>query len=148
VLVLAATPAAGAHAAGAELAACSRPAVDARGAEVRLGALVNATRRRAGQHPLPRSRWLVRVARRRSGEVATRRHLQHEFRGGRLSWAPPARWAGENLAIATSPRAALAAMMHSPTHRSVLLFGRWRSVGIGARISCDGQVIYALDFLG
>ena len=44
--------------------------------------------------------------------------------------------------------AAMTAMLASPTHRTVLLFGRWRTLGVGARASCDGQVIYALDFLG
>jgi uncharacterized protein YkwD len=110
--------------------------------------LVNMVRRRAGRHPLARSAWLVRVARRRTGQIAARRQLQHDFRGGRLSWAPPARWAGENLAIASSPRAALNAMLRSPTHRTVLLFGRWQALGVGARAGCNGQVIYALDFLG
>jgi ketopantoate hydroxymethyltransferase len=42
----------------------------------------------------------------------------------------------------------MTAMLASPIHRTVLLFGRWRTIGIGARASCDGQTIYALDFLG
>jgi uncharacterized protein YkwD len=146
--VLAATPAAGAHAAVVQLPACGHPAVQARSAELRLTELVNGVRRRAGRPALPRSAWLVRVARTRTGDIESRRELQHHYRGGRLSWAPPARWAGENLAVASSPRAALTAMLRSPTHRTVLLFGRWRSLGIGARMSCDGQVIFALDFLG
>jgi uncharacterized protein YkwD len=88
------------------------------------------------------------VARQRASQLRARGQLQHEFRGGRLSWAPSSAWAGENLAVAASPRAAMTAMLASPVHRTVLLFGRWRTIGIGARASCDGQVIYALDFLG
>jgi uncharacterized protein YkwD len=146
--VLAATPAAGAHAAAVQLPACGHPAVEARSAELRLTTLVNGVRRRAGRTALARTAWLVHVARARTGEIESRRELQHQYRGGRLSWAPPTRWAGENLAVATTPRAALTAMLRSPTHRNVLLFGRWRSLGVGARMSCDGQVIFALDFLG
>lgn len=148
VLVLAATPAAGAHATVSPLAPCGGPAAAARGAESRLAALVNAARVRAGQHPLARSAWLERVARQRTGQIRARGQLQHEFHGGRLSWAPATAWAGENLAVAATPRAAMTAMLASPTHRTVLLFGRWRTLGVGARASCDGQVIYALDFLG
>jgi uncharacterized protein YkwD len=148
MLVLAATPGASAHPAGDRLGACAGPTAEARSAEARMTALVNATRRRAGQRPVARSPWLERVARRRTGQIQAGGQLQHDIRGGRLSWAPPARWAGENLAIATTPRAALAAMLASPTHRTVLLFGRWQSLGVGARASCDGQLIYALDFLG
>jgi uncharacterized protein YkwD len=144
----AATPVAGAHAATAQGQSCARAGAHARAAEARMVGLVNTVRRRAGQRPLARSPWLVRVARQRTGQIAARQRLQHEFRGGRLSWAPPARWAGENLAIATTPRSALIAMLRSPTHRNVLLFGRWQSLGVGARIACNGQVIYALDFLG
>jgi uncharacterized protein YkwD len=88
------------------------------------------------------------VARRRTDQISARGQLQHEFHGGRLSWAPPTSWAGENLAVAATPRAALTAMLASPIHRTVLLFGRWRTLGVGARASCDGLVIYALDFLG
>jgi uncharacterized protein YkwD len=148
VLILAATPVASAHATADTLVPCAGSAVEARGAEARLTALVNATRQRAGQPPLARSAWLQRVARRRTGQIRARGQLQHDFQGGRLSWAPPTSWAGENLAISTTPKAAMAAMLASPTHRTVLLFGRWKTLGVGARASCDGQVIYALDFLG
>src|SRR5207248_2781325 len=137
-----------AHAATDRLAPCGGSAAEARGAEVRLTTLVNAARVRAGQRPLARSAWLERVARRRTGQIRALGQLQHDFQGGRLSWAPATSWAGENLAVAASPRAAMTAMLTSPTHRTVLLFGRWRTLGIGARASCDGQVIYALDFLG
>ena len=132
LLVLAATPATGALASAGlgGRAACGTPAVDSHSA-ARLEAMVNAVRVKAGQRPLSRTHW-----------------LQHEFRGGRLSWAPTSAWAGENLAVAASPRAAMTAMLASPIHRTVLLFGRWRTIGIGARASCDGQTIYALDFLG
>ena len=148
ILVLAATPVASVHAAGDRLGACSGPAAGARSAEARLATLVNAARVHAGQRPLARSAWLERVARRRTGQIRARGQLQHDFQGGRLSWAPATAWAGENLAVAASPRAAMTAMLASPTHRTVLLFGRWRTLGVGARASCDGQVIYALDFLG
>jgi uncharacterized protein YkwD len=110
--------------------------------------MVNAVRVRAGLRPLARTAWLEHVAGRRAGQISARGQLQHEFRGGRLSWAPTSAWAGENLAVAASPRAAMTAMLASPIHRTVLLFGRWRTIGIGARASCDGQTIYALDFLG
>jgi uncharacterized protein YkwD len=146
--VLAATPVASVHASADVLPACAAPAAEARGAEARMTALVNATRRQAGQTPLARSAWLERVARRRTGQVRARGQLQHDTPDGRLSWAPKTSWAGENLAIATTPEAAMAAMLASPTHRTVLLFGRWKTLGVGARASCDGQVIYALDFLG
>ncbi len=86
------------------------------------------------------------MAQRRSLDQVADHQMSHAMRGNRLVWAPPGRWAGENLALAPDPPTALSAMLNSPTHRALLLSRRWRSMGVGAAATCSGTV-YTVSFL-
>jgi uncharacterized protein YkwD len=108
-------------------------------------ALINAARARYGAPALRADPRLERAARRHSRDMVAHRYFAHDSRSGarfsariaRVGWMRGrARWrVGEDLAWGTgraaTPRAVLAAWLHSPAHRRVLLRRSYRVVGVG-----------------
>lgn len=115
-----------------------RPQTDASKDPVRaLLALVNAERKADGRNAL---RWhpiLAKVAQSHAQEMAAAKSMRHVLPEGAPLTArlkaeglkPTA--VAENLALADSPEAALAAFLESPGHKRNLLMGQLNYVGIG-----------------
>lgn len=57
-------------------------------------------------------------------------------------------WTGETLVrgVGLTPRSAVRAWLHSPSHRAVILKKRARWAGVGARIDSEGRVVGVLNF--
>jgi len=126
--------------------------------------LVNERRRQAGVRAVRDESRLTRAAQRHSNTMDSRNFFSHSSPGGgspvsRIrrsgymagadSWAVAEiiRW-GESSA--GTPKAAIAAWMASPPHRSAMLSGRYRHIGIGITIGSpagDGSdaAIYTAD---
>ena len=107
--------------------------------------LINAARAHHGAPPLRADRRLARAAAAHSRDMVAHRYFAHRSRTGE---APSRRIAhtgwmhgrrcwhlGENLAWGTlrraRPAAVVAAWLRSPSHRRIMLDGRYRVVGIG-----------------
>jgi uncharacterized protein YkwD len=107
--------------------------------------LLNRERAKHGLGPLHRSTKLDRSSGWQSRDMVVHRYFEHHRRGGpslvkrirRTGYLRQARhWiVGENIAwaegSATSPSAIVAGWMASPTHRSNILYKRFRNIGIG-----------------
>ncbi len=106
---------------------------------------INAARADHGAPPLRVDRRLARAAAAHSRDMVAHRYFAHRSRTGerpsrriaRTGWMHGRRcWhVGENLAWGTlrkaRPAAIAAAWMRSPSHRRIMLDGRYRVVGIG-----------------
>lgn len=131
--------------------------------EARQGSVcvINAVRRRAGLRALRENRRLVRAATAHSRSMVKRRYFSHVAPGGvvlnarlrRVGYLPARRWRiGENLASAgrsATPVSMIRAWLRSPPHRTVLLEGSFREVGLGivlGRPSGGRGATYTADF--
>ena len=113
--------------------------------EAAIVRLLNEARAEHGLAPLHRDARLAHAAARHSRDMVAHRYFAHESRdGSRFSsriaatgfLRKPGRWwVGENLAWSpdrhAAPEALVQAWMRSPEHRRVLLYARYRRVGIG-----------------
>jgi len=107
-------------------------------AERELLEKANADRARAGLAPLKMDVGLVRAARKHAAEMATQKHISHQFSG---EPSPTARIAaasdlhleltGENVAVAPNVNDAHDALMASPPHRDNLLSQKFNVAGFG-----------------
>lgn len=85
--------------------------------------------------------------------AAARRHSMWMARTGNFSHERVLRWArgrnsGQNLAMGSSPRQVVRAMMRSRNHRANVLSPVYRSIGVGAVRDCGGTVVYTVNFIG
>lgn len=137
-------------------AVCAAKGPVARAAHGGFGpALLRELNRVRGRFHLPP----VRADRRMNGEAASHsrdmarnRYFAHGAWAGRIARAAgPARHMGEVIGwLSTASAGAEAsrvvrAWLHSPEHRSVLLDGGFRRVGIGRAVG-SGLAIYTVDF--
>jgi uncharacterized protein YkwD len=107
--------------------------------------LLNEARAEHGLAPLHRDARLAHAAARHSRDMVAHHYFAHESRdGARFSSRvaatgflnrPGRWWVGENLAWGrdqgAAPQSIVRAWLSSPTHRRVLLYARYRRVGIG-----------------
>lgn len=141
--------------ASAAAAAVPTPAV---GSAVRC--LVNLQRARHGLTPLTASGRLRAAAAAHSADMVARGFFDHVSPGGgtltdrarRAGY--PGRTLGEDIGWGTydlaTPAAIVAAWMHSPPHRAIILNRRFREIGVGVAIGTpDGPsatgAVYTLD---
>ena len=106
-------------------------------AEMRMLAMVNDERRRAGLPPLEIDATLRQIAREHSSEMVSAGYFAHRGEDGR-SPSDRARAAGvqgatigENIALAPNVEVAHRGLMESPSHRANILHPDYRRVGIG-----------------
>jgi uncharacterized protein YkwD len=150
-VTLAVAVAAGALASGAgasnrhAAAAPQARASELRAVEISVFSLLNAERRNHGLRPLHRSTRLDRAAGWQSRDMVRRHYFAHRRPGGpklvkrvrRTGYLHGAwRWiVGENIAWGlgsmATPRSIVYGWMHSPEHRSNILYGPFRNIGIG-----------------
>lgn len=115
------------------------------GAEQALRTMTNEFRAANGVAPLRASARLTGAARRHSVRMAREDFFGHSSAGGGFPWARR-RAAGENLALAESPQAAMELLKGSATHRHTLLSRTYRRIGIGAFRTCTGSLLVTQDF--
>ena len=127
--------------------------------------LVNEARRGAGVRPVRADERLERAAQRHSGAMDAGNFFSHNSPSGTSPLtrirstgylAGAAAWGvGENLRWGSgglgSPRAAITSWLRSPPHRSTMLSGRYREIGIGVAfgspVGGGGEAaIYTADF--
>jgi uncharacterized protein YkwD len=150
--------------------AAAAPAVAASPCSARVSAatttlcLINGERRAHGVRALRSDAKLYRAAIRHSRDMVATRYFAHESRNGarfssriaRTGWMNGrGRWSvGENLAWGSgsraTPRAIVAAWMHSAGHRANMLNPRFHVIGIGivsgAPVGSNGGATYTTDF--
>ena len=136
--------------------AVARPSADGQFA-IGLLQSVNVERQRVGLRPLRADARLSRAATFHAGDVARQGVLGHTSSDGtpmqiRVRRFCRAKRVGETLAwlplsMASSPSAAVAAWMSSPSHRAAILSRRFSRVGVGRRpAALDGPgVAVTLD---
>ena len=92
---------------------------------------INRSRQRAGRSKLVLDRQLGRVSRKHTWEMASRNYLHHTS-PRTLGWRVT-RWyqLGENVGVGRSPTSLHNAFMSSPSHRSNVLYSKFRYVGVG-----------------
>ena len=117
------------------------------GAEAELRTLANNFRTENGVRPLRASARLSGVARRHSLKMAQTHVFGHSGSSGGFPWSR-SRPAGENLALAGTPEAAMELLKGSPTHRHTLLSRSYRNVGMGAFRTCTGHLLVTQNFTG
>ena len=138
---------AGAQANGGDgLCLSSGTLYDAR-AERTLVRAINAVRVRNGRVALRPRAWIRRAARSHSYDMAHRGYFAHSIRGGRFSWAPRNRAAGENLAMGMTTREVVAMFLGSSSHRSTLMNPVYRNTGIGVVRTCTGALLVTQNFV-
>lgn len=115
------------------------------GAEQAIRALTNEFRAANGVAPLSGSPRLTRAARRHSVRMAREDFFGHSSQGGGFPWSRN-RAAGENLALAETPEAAMELLKGSSTHRHTLLSRTYHRVGIGVFRTCTGSLLVTQDF--
>jgi uncharacterized protein YkwD len=125
-------------------------------------AIVRSINSARAQHHLPPVRFQARLARAAAAQSADQLRggrLSHESADGtsfdqRLRRSSSARWIGETIAWLTAGQAITAGgivgmWLSSPPHRHLLMDGRFRRIGVGARSgSVGGQVttVVTADF--
>jgi uncharacterized protein YkwD len=139
-------------------AAAARVPAPAVGSAVRC--LVNVQRGRHGLPPLQVSARLRAAAAAHSADMVARAFFDHVSPGGgtlsdRARHAGyPGRMLGEDIGWGTydlgTPAAIVAAWMHSPPHRAIILNGRFREIGVGVAIGTpagpsENGAVYTLD---
>jgi uncharacterized protein YkwD len=148
-------------------ASAASPCDDADGALEQLGlpaaraaTLCLLNRERAAHHlgALRSSTKLARAAQGHAADMVARRYFAHGDFGARIArtgWGRHRRryTIGENLAYATgggaTPRAIVAAWMHSAGHRANILQRRFHAIGIGIASGTpdgDAGATYSTDF--
>jgi uncharacterized protein YkwD len=165
VLALAAGPGgASARASGCPNASASATAIGMAAARAAVACEVNARRRAHGRRPLRWSGRLGLAAERHSLDMVARRFFAHVSPGGATldrrvrrtgylhgahSWilGEDIGWAEEPIATA---RRIVRSWMHSPPHRSVILDGRFRQIGVGVAggvpdASARGGATFVID---
>jgi len=130
--------------------------------------LVNRERRAHGERPLRANKRLHRAAQRHTDSMVTHDYFEHvgpqgttpltRMRAvGYISSSRVGYEVGENIAWGTlvlaTPRAIVAAWMHSPAHRANILDPRYRETGIGVSAHAPASLthgqagaIYTQDF--
>jgi uncharacterized protein YkwD len=114
-------------------------------AEQALRNLANEFRAEHGVAPLRASTRLTRAARRHSFRMAREDFFGHSGGSQGFPWSR-SRAAGENLALAETPQAAMELLKGSATHRHTLLSSTYHRVGIGAFRTCTGHLLVTQDF--
>jgi uncharacterized protein YkwD len=124
--------------------------------EAAMVCLLNVERKREDRVPLTRDTRLHRSATRHTRDMTTRGYFGHQRRGGpslidRIKGAGYFKGAraglySENLGYAPPERASAASMTHafslSESHRKTMLYGRFRNVGVGARMIDPNPAFY------
>ena len=128
-------------------------------AEMRTYAGINAIRTKAGLPPLTPDEGLVRVARARSDDMATRNYFSHttpegeKFLGMLSQRGIGYKYAGEILARnnypdAQAPGTAMTTYLNSAPHKAILMDGRYNLVGVGyARSDEDSMHYFTVIFV-
>jgi uncharacterized protein YkwD len=147
-------PAAPQPAAPGSAADCSEATFCLTADEALLLRVVNAERKEHGLEPLEFNRLLTEVARRHSGDMATRGYFSHIAPEPRPR-TPLDRFAaalghrpdestviGENIGRAREPVMGMIheAMMESPEHRANILDAEYSQLGVGIRQFSDGRI--------
>jgi uncharacterized protein YkwD len=118
---------------------------------------INRVRMEHGLRPLRPDARLERAARFHSREMLGSDAFTHgAFAARMVQFAVTGRFAGENLAWGTgnlaTPRAIVAAWLHSPEHRANLLRPSYRRIGIGDLVGAfqghTGAHVVTADFAG
>ena len=121
-------------------------------AEVRMLALLNEERAKAGIAPVVMDETLRKVARAHSADMWTRQYFAHKNPDGldpfdrMRAGGADFHTAGENLALARTAERAMEGLMNSPGHKRNILDPNFRRVGIGV---IDGGVygeMFTQDF--
>ena len=92
---------------------------------------INRARQLAGRTKLVLDRHLGRVSRKHTWDMASRNRLYHTS-AGTLGWRVT-RWyqLGENVGVGGTVESLHNAFMNSPSHRSNVLYSKFRYVGVG-----------------
>ena len=117
----------------------------------------NQTRGLAGAHSLYLDATLVRIARERATDMATKNYFAHTSPSGHTAFASmqaygfSATASGENVARNNYPAGqsageAMVAFMKSPAHKENLLDPKYTMIGIGYAAGADGMNYYAVLF--
>lgn len=116
-----------------------------------LAAMVTAAREEEGLPTLPRDAALDAIAQRHAAAMAKLGRVAHDVGAGdpadRVEEETEAREVGENVAHASSVRAAHHVLWASPSHRANLLSTRWTARGVGVARAADGSVFVAELFV-
>jgi uncharacterized protein YkwD len=124
--------------------------------------LINVQRRARGLAPLTANATLARAARHHAVDMVLRNYFAHISPGGSTPVArlrrvgylrPGCAWStGETLAwglgAQATPAGTVAAWMHSPPHRAVLLARGFREVGLGATGGVPGNRGAGVTYVG
>jgi uncharacterized protein YkwD len=134
---------------------------DASGATVRqleaqVFSLLNGMRARYHRPSLLLDLRVAAAARAHSADVAAHASLDQHPHSGSDGSTPPSRigragvmfgqWA-ETVAVGSSMRDAVAALLASPWHRAIMLSPEYRQVGIGVARRTDGTTLVTIDYL-
>ncbi|MBB4664989.1 CAP domain-containing protein [Conexibacter arvalis] len=151
-------------AAGATTATAAQPGAGERpvasaAAKARFGPAVlaelNRVRAKRGLGPVVADRRMSRTAAAHSRDMARRGYFAHGAWGGRVARASGARQVGEVIAwLARSrpgreARAVVRGWLRSPSHRHIVLDGRFKRVGVGrapSRVRGVKAAIYTVDW--
>jgi uncharacterized protein YkwD len=118
------------------------PVVPSPADEASIVAMTNSTRTSLDAARVRRDDHIADAARRWSVRMANTGAFVHS----ELGWARGRR-AGENIAAASTARAAYRAMLDSPPHRRNILGRGWRFVGIGVAVRCDGMRYVTMNLM-
>lgn len=112
---------------------------------------INAERAAAGKAPLIVDSRLVAVGRQKARDMAENGYFDHysPMYGSPFDMMRAAgigyRWAGENIARASTVQVAHRALMESPGHRANILSSAYTHVGVGV-VRSGGKVLVAQEF--
>lgn len=114
--------------------------------------LTNARRAENGLAPLTVNGTLTAVAQAHAADQASVDRMSHTGTDGSdpatriIRSGYPVRVWGENVAGGyTSSEAVTAAWMESPSHRAIILDGRFREIGVGLAYAPDGSAYWSLE---
>lgn len=116
-------------------------------AERTITKMINTQRVVSGRRALAPRAWVTRAARSHSVDMARRGYFAHSISGGRFSWAPRNRYAGENIAMGNTPGEVVSMFLGSAMHRDTLMNPRYRNTGVGVVRTCRGGLLVTQDFV-
>lgn len=105
---------------------------------------IAAARASAGLPALRPNARITRVARNHARRMALSGSIWHD---NLSAWAA-GRAVAQNVAYGGSGGEAFTAMWNSGPHRTAMMSRRYRFVGVGAAVSCSGEIMVAVDLMG
>lgn len=134
------------------------PSVNLNGDESYVLQAINEQRAAAGVGPVRLDATITEISRSRSNDMAARNYFSHtspdgkQFLGMLSDYKVGYRFAGEILARNNYPgseasHVAVESYLNSPAHKSIMLDGRFTSVGVGQAVGADGMHYYTVIFV-